>query len=108
MTLSLLFLPLILPAQISSNRNKIILYTGDTLQLDTLSILPGSLSIWSAASVLDSNLFEYDWMRSTLLFLAHPGSDTLTVTYKTIPFKLPTSYYMTRLSPLNFSTLTVS
>lgn len=98
MTLSLLFLPLILPAQISSNRNKIILYTGDTLKLDTLSILPGSLTIWSAASVLDSNLFEYDWMRSTLLFLAHPGSDTLTVTYKTIPFKLPTSYY-NRLPP---------
>ncbi|MFM9005752.1 MAG: hypothetical protein ACKOSR_09665, partial [Flavobacteriales bacterium] len=65
----ILLLPLICNSQISSQRSKIIAYTTDTLRLDSLSILPGSLKVYCGQLPVDSTCYQYEWMNATLFFL---------------------------------------
>jgi len=86
-------LTLICNSQISPERSKIIAYTTDTLQLDSLSILLGSLKVYCNEIAVDSTLYHYEWMNATFHFLLYPGCDSVNVVYNAIPFKLPRSHY---------------
>ena len=93
MLLMLALLPLMGVSQNTAERSAIIIYSSDTLHLDSLSILPGSLQMHCNQLLLDSTYYSYDWMNATLRFISYPGCDSVSITYRVIPFKLPTYHY---------------
>jgi hypothetical protein len=56
----------------------------DSLLLDTLSIVPNTLSI---ANVPDST-YTLDYVRSTIYWKKRPAADTVYLTYRVFPYKL--------------------
>ncbi|MFM7022899.1 MAG: hypothetical protein ACKOXB_07965 [Flavobacteriales bacterium] len=73
----------------------------DTLQLDTLSIVPGSMSIWRKDSLLNaSEFFVPDYVNGKLI-AQKKSFDTLTFVYRVFPYKLNTPVY--RKDPLKIT-----
>lgn len=77
-------------AQYTSNRHtRIVALKSDTLQLDSLSIVPGSVSISSIdGTVLDSSLYKIDYGSGKLIIdrKKMPVVDSLQFIYKTFPY----------------------
>ncbi len=74
--------------QLSQFRMKMVPITGDTLQLDSLSLLPGSLMIWDGDTRLDSSTYRVDAVAGTLVWLQRPELDSIKVVYRVIPLRL--------------------
>lgn len=73
---------------LGNRRKQRILLDRDTVRLDSVSIAPGSLSLWLDSSAVDTALYRLDpW--HALLF-RRPGApvDTLTATYRSMPLLL--------------------
>ena len=71
-------------AATSNLRKKIFLVKGDSLQLDTLSIIPTSFSI---KNIPDST-YRLDFVRAKLYWKARPMQDSIQVEYRVFPFLL--------------------
>ena len=87
----LLFFLLLFPAfhaagQMSSWREKTVFFTGDTLTLDSLSIVPGTFSLVQNGVKLDSTHFELIPLHSKLILKNVSLQDSLRVRYAVYPF----------------------
>lgn len=71
-------------AQGSNYRSKTIVLTSDTLQLDTLSIIPRTLSI----SRVPPSDYKLDFIRGLIYFSKRPDIDTLHISYRVFPYRL--------------------
>ena len=71
--------------QITNIRSKSVVLTGDTLQLDSLSIFPNSVSIFYEGQTLDTNRFEIDELRALLILRDTTLRDTLQIEYRVLP-----------------------
>jgi len=99
---SLLVATLLLPqrvfaqASLSNMRFKKVLLNKDTLVIDSLSIVPGSLHIWQSdgSTLLSEQLFIYDAVNGKLIPSAPAFSlDSVTVAYRVFPFKINAPIY---------------
>lgn len=73
----------------SNVRVKYLSYSADTLVLDSLSIIPGSISI----DGFDSTYFSASHFDSKFIFLKKIPSDSIQVTYRVFPYNLSKSYF---------------
>ncbi len=83
---------------LSSRRNKFISIKVDTVQLDSLSIAPGSLSIKNGENYLDTSAFQLDfiqakiiWKKESAAFQSLDGDSVLAV-YRVFSFLLGKEY----------------
>lgn len=69
-------------------------YSGirDTLFLDSLSLIPGSINVKSASHTFDTSEYRINYALKALVF-KKPVTDTLTVSYKRFPYNFEKSYY---------------
>ncbi len=80
-------------------RSKKIVLTLDTTQLDTLSLVPGSLSIFRKGQKLDSSLYKIDFVKKTVIFdskrIAEEkiANDTLVFFYRVFPLDFNKEVY---------------
>jgi hypothetical protein len=76
----------LLRAQGEPGRVKKLLLKSDTLQLDTLSLIPGTVQLSAnGGHALDTSGYSIDYSNARILFKKHP-SDTLYVHYKVFPY----------------------
>ncbi|MEJ0101239.1 MAG: hypothetical protein WDO19_01210 [Bacteroidota bacterium] len=68
----------------SNLRNKTFILHGDSLSIDTVSIIPRSLII---AKVPPSD-YRLDFIRSIIYFTKRPDFDTIHISYRVFPYKL--------------------
>lgn len=76
-------------AQYVNNQHvKNLVLTSDTVLLDTLSLIPGSIKITSSSGIsIDSSLYKINYAESTLIVRrSQLNSDSLTITYRTFPY----------------------
>ena len=64
----------------------------DTLYLDTLSLIPGTVSITSKNNPLDSSSYKINYPLKAIIFKVKP-SDPIFVSYKSFPYNFEKSYY---------------
>ena len=73
-------------AQSTSNlRQHWVLITNDTLQLDTLSVVPGSLYLYENGLPLGTMSYELDPYKGQLIWKIKPASDSIFVRYRAMP-----------------------
>lgn len=75
-------------AQGSNIRTTQVLFTSDTLRLDSMSIVPGSLSLWRDSIALPEDAFALDPYPALLVRLDPSLTDTLTARYRVMPLRL--------------------
>ena len=70
-------------------------FTGDTLELDTLSIVPGSISIKTPkGSKIDTTLYEFDYARSLLIKKDNQSvPQQIVVRFKVFPYDFSSKTY---------------
>lgn len=70
----------------SNIRTKAIAITKDTTQLDTLSIIPGTIQVkWALADTFNSNFYQIDYVNA--LFISKERlADSLYISYKVFPY----------------------
>lgn len=79
-------------SQYTGNRHaRILVLKSDTIQLDTLSIVPGSVSVSSSdGTPFDTSAFKIDYVKGKLIIdrkkLPELASDSLSFSYKTFPY----------------------
>lgn len=72
-------------AAVTSNlRKKILLVKGDSLQLDTLSIIPSGFVIKN----ISDSAYRLDFVRAILYWKARPLQDSIEIEYRVFPFLL--------------------
>ncbi|HXB40428.1 MAG TPA: hypothetical protein VNZ49_07785 [Bacteroidia bacterium] len=80
-------------------RTKKIIPQSDTLQLDSLSLVPGSLSVFNGQNKLDSSFYKIYFTKNAvilnhkLLFAQNINLDTLTFFYKVFPLDFSKEVY---------------
>ncbi|MEO6901656.1 MAG: hypothetical protein ABI315_00715 [Bacteroidia bacterium] len=72
-------------------RTKQLTIVADTIQLDSLSIIPGSFSILSKRGIIDTSFYKINYVKSILVInknkLKQNGiDDSLTINYKVFPY----------------------
>ncbi len=72
------------PVTFSNFHQKVIPVHGGSTNLDTLSIIPGSLSIRG----VDTGAYQLDWVNGSISWIHPPAQDTVTVFYRSFPYKL--------------------
>ncbi len=72
------------PGMISNLRERKLIISGDTLRIDTLSVVPGTLLVKG----LPDSIFHYDFVSSLLVWKHRPAQDTVSVSYRVFPFRL--------------------
>ena len=91
----LLFLLLVIPffglTQTSNLRTKQLFRTGDTLQLDTLSIYPNSFELRCGGDLLTRDDYTLDYAKARLILHTECGGDLLT-SYRVLPMNLSQVY----------------
>ncbi len=76
-------------AQTGSNlRTRWLPLAGDTLVLDTLSIVPGSLHLYANGLPVGDAQFSVDPFNARLIWTTAPGSDSVFVRYRVLPLLL--------------------
>jgi hypothetical protein len=68
----------------SNFRQKTFILKGDTLHIDTLSIIPRTLII----SRVPHSDYRLDFVNAMVYFIKHPESDTVYLSYRVFPYKL--------------------
>lgn len=72
----------------TSLREKLLLPDKDSLDLDTLSIVPGSLTLYQDSVALDPSAYELLPYQALLIWKGSPPTDTLRATYRVMPLLL--------------------
>lgn len=75
----------------NSYREKIVVVDSDTLQLDSLSIVPGSVKVVSNGEVVDKGSYLIFPIKSLLIWLK-PVEDSVTISYRVFPINLDKTY----------------
>ncbi len=95
--LFLLFLATIVTAQVTSNLRIYLIPTSkDTVILDTLSIIPGSLQVRYQDQNLDSTLYSIDVVNAKFIFTnkTRNRNDSITVRYRVFPILFGASHQL--------------
>lgn len=80
--------------QESNYREKKLVFSTDTLVLDSLSLIPGSLILKdNSGNFIPDSIFKVDYPSAKLVFLEYPGSDTLLAAYRTFPLLFVKPYF---------------
>ncbi len=79
-------------AQLSNIKLKKIAVNNDTLQIDTLSLFPGTFSLKIRGEIADTSQFTLDEVRSVVILKDTLFTDTIEVAYKTLPAFLGEEY----------------
>jgi hypothetical protein len=92
-TISLLLLALAFAGatraqQLSQFRMKMVPVQVDTLQLDSLSLLPNSLMLWNGDVRLDTGAYTIDPVSAKLTWKQAPAADSVQAIFRVIPLKL--------------------
>ncbi len=64
----------------------------DTLYLDSLSLIPGTVKIFIKGELIDSSNFKINYPLKAIIFKTKP-SDPVAVSYKTFPYNFEKPYY---------------
>ena len=80
---------------LSNIRYKVFSTQSDTLKLDSLSIVPGTLAVrfFYTSDVVDSNDFEIRAFESKLIWKKKPAADSVKIFYRVYPFSLAGEAY---------------
>ena len=73
-------------------KQKQYLLKSDTLFLDSLSLIPGSVKLSSKAAPLDTASYKINYALKALIFKQRP-KDTLAIAYKTFPYNFEKNYF---------------
>ncbi len=80
-------------AQAQTNqKQKQFVLTKDTLFLDSLSLIPGTVRLSSKNNVIDTSSYKINYPLKALIFKSKP-TDTISVSYKTFPYNFEKLYY---------------
>lgn len=77
---------------LSSSSGKIFQYS-DTIQLDSLTIIPGSVMVICNDSILPNSTYSVDYTSSKIIFKTKLQTEKVTIHYKTYPFNFYKKYY---------------
>lgn len=80
-----------LKAQINS-KQKYYLLRSDTLYLDSLSLIPGTVKLFSRGEPVDSATYRINYSQKAIIFKKRPV-DAIAVSYKTFPYNFEKNYY---------------
>ena len=80
-----------LRAQINS-KQKYYFLRSDTLYLDSLSLIPGTVKLFSRGEPVDSSSYSINYPQKAIVFKTRPA-DAVAVTYRTFPYNFEKSYY---------------
>ena len=70
-------------------REKKVTFTSDTLVLDTLSLIPGTVQLRSSkGELIDSALYKINYPKSEIVVSRKNLRDSISVSYRTFPFSL--------------------
>jgi hypothetical protein len=64
----------------------------DTLFLDTLSLIPGTIHLTAKNAEIDSSTYKINYALKAIIFKVKP-SDPVFVSYKSFPFNFEKQYY---------------
>jgi len=76
----------------SNLKQKIIIAKTDTLFLDSLSLIPGTVRLKIKSRELDTSLYKINYKLKAIIFKTKPN-DTLIANYKTFPYNFEKNYY---------------
>lgn len=74
--------------QLSQFRIKMVPTATDTVVLDSLSVLPGSLLLWLGNERVDTAAYTLDAVAGKLVWRQRPAADSVRVVYRVMPLKL--------------------
>ena len=81
--------------QLSNQKQKTFLFENDTIQLDSLSIIPGSFVIQDKTEKnIDTSFYSVDYIKSFLILKKQDSafSDSLKISYKVFPYNFGSVY----------------
>jgi len=105
-TCSLLFIISFAPLhaqQLSNYRVKVFPVRNDTLVIDTLSIVPGSLIAETKTGIISLNDYSMDEWKGKLVWKKKPSADSVRITYRVLPISLGKNYSHKNFAELNRS-----
>lgn len=80
-------------AQAQTNqKQKQFVLTKDTLFLDSLSLIPGTVKLSSKNTAIDTSSYKINYPLKAIIFKSKP-TDTISISYKTFPYNFEKSYY---------------
>ncbi|MBS1636033.1 MAG: hypothetical protein JST26_08970 [Bacteroidetes bacterium] len=89
----MLFLTVISQAQTAGGiKKKRFVAKNDTIYLDTLSLIPGTVNVKFSNPAMDSSSYTIDYKTKSIV-LKKKSADTLTVQYKTFPYNFEKPHY---------------
>lgn len=87
-------------AQSQTNlKQKYYFVKSDTLFLDSLSLMPGTIKLTAKNNSLDSSTYQINYGLKAIIFKTRP-TDPVAVSYKTFPYNFEKSYYHQNTSQL--------
>ncbi|MGB3074775.1 MAG: hypothetical protein WBB36_05620, partial [Chitinophagales bacterium] len=89
--------------QLSNLRHKTVSFTGNTLQIDSLSVLPGTVILNDALSgnVIPEEQYVVDDFKSTLTWKGSAVPDSINITYRVFPYAFSKELFHKDFSRLN-------
>jgi hypothetical protein len=76
----------------TNQKQKYYFLKSDTLYLDTLSLMPGSVKLLVKNTAVDSSTYRINYALKAVIFKQRP-TDAVAVSYKTFPYNLEKPYY---------------
>lgn len=76
----------------SNLKQKYYFVKSDTLYLDTLSLIPGTIKITAKNTALDSSIYKINYPLKAIVFKIKPN-DPIFVSYKNFPYNFEKAYY---------------
>src|SRR6476620_2049473 len=65
----------------------------DTIKLDSLSILPGSLQIFDGFLEIPASVYQINYAKAQLTWKTKPQTDSLDIQYRTLPLSLASKQF---------------
>jgi hypothetical protein len=87
----------------SNTRSKVFAVKADTIYLDSLSIIPGSVLVhtWKKTDTISPSLYSIDFAKSILVWKNKPQIDSIRISYRIFPYNFSASYFHKDFSRLN-------
>lgn len=77
---------------LSNLKTKTFIITADTLQIDSLSIVPQSEIIRAKQTIVDTAYYHINYALAQLIWKKRPVTDTISITYRRFPFSFAQRY----------------
>ncbi|MCH8331142.1 MAG: hypothetical protein IH946_07150, partial [Bacteroidetes bacterium] len=77
----------------SNLRTKRIPVSGDTIRIDTLSLMPGTLTLENGTDIYPAGHYYIDESSARLAWKKRPEVDSITARYKVLPYDLSKAFF---------------